>query len=180
MTARAAVKSPSVHTPAGLLFDGSKIWVAHFGDNTVSKIEPKTGVIELTANVGDSPIDVAFDGVHVWATNSGSDDVMKLRRGTGTVQKVYPMGDYPVGVAFDGTSIWIANAEKRHGNQDQPLGVCFRAILSLARKFAALTTITSFAQERAMLFARHGEFVRWRTCKRTSRGREKAEEGELK
>jgi DNA-binding beta-propeller fold protein YncE len=77
----------------------------------VNKIEPKTGEIELTVEVGHNPIDLAFDGPHVWVTNWGSANAVKLRRATGTVQKVYPTENNPAGVLFDGTSIWIANSD---------------------------------------------------------------------
>jgi YVTN family beta-propeller protein len=59
-------------------FDGSNIWVANDGDDTVSKIDVSTNTVTATVAVGDYPRGVAFDGSNIWVANDGDDAVSKI------------------------------------------------------------------------------------------------------
>ena len=98
-------------SPFGVAFDGTNIWVTNNDSNTVSKINPVTGV-KVDYTTGSNPRGVAFDGTNIWVANFG---------GGGSVSKInpngvapgtpinYTTGSYPQGVAFDGTNIWVTN-----------------------------------------------------------------------
>lgn len=117
--ARAVTFPAGGNGPFGLAFDGSSVWVANNQSNTVSKVNPATGLaVNVTLPAGSGPFDVAFDGTNIWATDNLSGKVSKIVASTGAVvgsgfntSLVSPVaGSGPVGIAFDGTSIWVANS----------------------------------------------------------------------
>jgi hypothetical protein len=95
--------------PFGVAFDGSNIWVANGGSNSVTKILASTGAVVGNYPVGAGPIEAAFDGTNIWVTNLSGNTVTKLLASSGAVVGSYPVGIQPCGVAFDGTNIWVAN-----------------------------------------------------------------------
>jgi YVTN family beta-propeller protein len=95
--------------PVGVAFDGSNIWVANQGSNTVTKLVASTGTVVGTYSVGSNPFGVAFDGTNIWVTNEGSNTVTALLASTGATVGTYTVGKFPRGVAFDGTNIWVTN-----------------------------------------------------------------------
>ena len=93
--------------PEGLAFDGTSIWIANNGSDSISRMNPADGT-KVTYATGRSPRRVAFDGTNIWITNSGDDTVSRMNPSNGA--KVdYPTGSSPAGLAFDGTNIWITN-----------------------------------------------------------------------
>ena len=64
--------------PWGVGFDGSNMWVANYGDGTVSKIDVSTNTVTATVTVGDQPYGVGFDGSNIWVTNLGDGTVSKI------------------------------------------------------------------------------------------------------
>jgi hypothetical protein len=96
--------------PYGLAFDGTNIWVANWGSNTVTKLLPTSGAVVGTYTVGSAPVRLAFDGTNIWVANYGDSTVTKLLASTGAVEGTYAVGSSPEAVAFDGTNIWVANA----------------------------------------------------------------------
>jgi hypothetical protein len=100
-------------SPEGVAFDGSNIWVANYGGNSVTKLLASTGAVVGTYAVGIGPVSVAFDGTNIWVANYGNhgngNTVTKLLASTGTVVGTYPANNGPASVAFDGTNIWVAN-----------------------------------------------------------------------
>ena len=97
--------------PIGVTFDGTNIWVANGGSNTVTRLRASDGAIVGTFSVGEFPIGLAFDGANIWVTNSDSDNVTKLRASDGAVLGNFNVGKAPGGVAFDGTNIWVTNED---------------------------------------------------------------------
>jgi DNA-binding beta-propeller fold protein YncE len=65
-------------TPFGLAFDGTNIWVANQGSNSVTKLRASDGAYLGNFAVGNRPVQVAFDGANIWVANQGSDSVTKL------------------------------------------------------------------------------------------------------
>jgi YVTN family beta-propeller protein len=61
----------------GIASDGTNIWVANSGSNTVTELRADRGVLATIA-VGSSPFGVAFDGANIWVTNNLSNTVSKL------------------------------------------------------------------------------------------------------
>jgi len=94
--------------PYEVAFDGAHVWVANYGENSLSKIDIVTNAVAAVP-VGTNPRGVAFDGEHIWVANSGDNSVSKIDIVTNAVVETVPVGDNPRGVAFDGTHIWVIN-----------------------------------------------------------------------
>ena len=105
-----AAQFPTGSQPVGVAFDGANIWVTNNSSNTVSKINPVTGV-KVDYTTGINPQGVAFDGTNIWVANSGSNTVSKINpNGVAPGTPInYTTGPGPFGVAFDGTNIWVTN-----------------------------------------------------------------------
>lgn len=93
-----------------LAFDGSCIWVANRGENTVTKLRASDGGVVGTYAVGRLPLSVTFDGEHVWVVNYTDNSVSKLRASDGTTVGTYAVGRCPRMAAFDGANIWVGNS----------------------------------------------------------------------
>jgi YVTN family beta-propeller protein len=95
--------------------DGSKVYVANFGSNTVSVIATATDtVIGSPIAVGARPEGVAVtpDGSKVYVANALSNTVSVIATATNTVTgSPIPVGRFPVGVAVtpDGSKVYVAN-----------------------------------------------------------------------
>src|SRR5688500_8553576 len=59
---------------AGIIYDGSTLWVACHGDDSIVRVSTNGSIISTYAT-GNGPFSIAFDGVRVWVPNSGSDSV---------------------------------------------------------------------------------------------------------
>jgi YVTN family beta-propeller protein len=55
--------------PYGVSSDGTHVWVANAGGNTVTELNASTGAVVQTIGVGGNPIGVSSDGTHVWVAN---------------------------------------------------------------------------------------------------------------
>ncbi|KAF5436619.1 DNA-binding beta-propeller fold protein YncE [Candidatus Methanophagaceae archaeon] len=103
--------------PYGIGFDGAYIWVVHYGENSVSKINIHTNLVEAEVTVGENPRGVAFDGAHVWVTNSGDHSVSKINVLTNEVITTVSVGENPRGIIFDDTYIWVVNFDDNSVNK---------------------------------------------------------------
>ena len=54
--------------PIGVAFGAGSIWVANAGDGTVSRIDPITGRVVRTIDVGGSPTGIVVADDEVWVT----------------------------------------------------------------------------------------------------------------
>ena len=109
--------------PDGIAFDGTNLWVAARGSNSVTKMNPTTGAkVDYTA--GSGPAGVAFDGTYIWVANSGSNTVSKIDpNGTAPGTPInYATGINPNWVAFDGTNIWVTNLGSNTVSKINPNG----------------------------------------------------------
>ena len=93
--------------------DGSSVWVANIGGNSVSQIDTATSTVVGSTTVGVSPVGVAVspDGKSVWVTNYGDGTVSQIDTATSTVVGSTTVGAGPIGVAVgpDGSSVWVTN-----------------------------------------------------------------------
>lgn len=97
--------------PFGVAYDGTRIWVANFAGDTVSRIDAATGtVIGTPIPVGDQPGGIAYDGTHVWVANYWGNSVTRIDAAGTVVGAPVPVGTNPIGVAYDGSTIWVANS----------------------------------------------------------------------
>ncbi len=57
--------------PVAIAFDGTSIWTANLGTNSVTRINPATGAFTIVPlPSGSSPGGVVSDGTNIWITNS--------------------------------------------------------------------------------------------------------------
>jgi YVTN family beta-propeller protein len=100
----------SEQQPAGVVFDGTHIWVSLFAINQVAKVNIITNQIDGGAATGSGPIGMAFDGTHIWVANSnGVSTLTKIHAATNLVEATVPVGNGCECVVFDGTHIWALN-----------------------------------------------------------------------
>jgi DNA-binding beta-propeller fold protein YncE len=68
--------------PVAVSSDGTHVWVANQGGNSVTELAAATGalvkVISGSSYGFDSPDAVASDGTHVWVANRGGQSVTEL------------------------------------------------------------------------------------------------------
>jgi hypothetical protein len=102
-------------TPAGIIFDGSSIWVTDSGDNMLKKLN-SDGSIAMSVNVGAGPKHPGFDGINIWVPNFNASpaSVTVVRTAgalTGTVLATLTGNGLasPNQVAFDGERVLVTN-----------------------------------------------------------------------
>jgi len=64
--------------PSALAFDGTNMWVANRGSDTIARYNVFTGdMVGTEIAVGIQPVALAFDGTNMWVANYGSANVIK-------------------------------------------------------------------------------------------------------
>jgi outer membrane protein assembly factor BamB len=86
--------------PRGVAFDGTNIWVANSGDDTVTELRASDGTVVGNFNVGSAPDGVVFDGANIWVVNEGNNfrvagSVTKLRASDGGLLGTFKVGRRP-------------------------------------------------------------------------------------
>jgi hypothetical protein len=101
--------------PAGLAFDGARIWTANDGSlpmvGSVSIVTPSatTPWTATTVTTGfQTPTGILFDGVNVWVTDPAAGSLLRLDAAGAIVQTV-TVGTSPFHPLFDGKNIWVPN-----------------------------------------------------------------------
>lgn len=101
--------------PTGLGWDGRFLWVANHGwrqggYSTLSRIDPKTGAVNLTLRTAGQPMFVTADATHLWVSETWPSYVLrKLRRSDGKEVGAFTAGGAPRQAVTDGESVWVAN-----------------------------------------------------------------------
>jgi DNA-binding beta-propeller fold protein YncE len=101
-------------SPAGIAFDGTRIWTANAG-GTVSILTPGTLWTVTTASGGyQAPRGILYDGSSIWIVDNrggGSDfgALLKLD-GAGGILQTVTVGIGPAFPVFDGSNIWVPDA----------------------------------------------------------------------
>jgi YVTN family beta-propeller protein len=102
--------------PQGLVVspDGSAVYVANSGSNTVSVISASTNSVIGTIAVGNDPVFVAVspDGSTVFVSNNQDNTVSVISTATKAVTNTVSVGTAPLGLAVtpDGSQLWICTA----------------------------------------------------------------------
>ena len=97
--------------PYGITSDGTHVWVANNGNNSVSEIDASTGIVISTISVGSLPCGITSDGTHVWVANNGNNTVSEIDASTHSVISTISVGSHPYGITSDGTHVWVTNNE---------------------------------------------------------------------
>jgi hypothetical protein len=97
-------------SPAGIAFDGLRIWTAdHNGSVSIVTPGPTLPWATTTRTGFSEPIGALYDGANVWVTDFVAGSLLKLD-GSGAIMQTVPVGGGPVYPVFDGTNIWVPNS----------------------------------------------------------------------
>lgn len=105
--------SSGFNRPSGEIYDGTSVWVADDGDNTLKKLD-STGNVISTVAVGFTPGVPGFDGTNIWVPNLNFGNISIVRaKGVlaGTVIATLSGNGMngPNQAAFDGERIIVTN-----------------------------------------------------------------------
>ena len=95
--------------PDAISSDGTHVWVANQGDNTVTELNASTGAVVQTISVGNAPLAISSDGTHVWVANYADGTITELIASTGAVVQTIAGVSEPDAISSDGTHVWVAN-----------------------------------------------------------------------
>ncbi|ANS64450.1 extracellular solute-binding protein [Streptomyces lincolnensis] len=98
---------PVGQSPDGLAWGAGSVWAANSGDDSVSRIDPRTRAVQLIP-VGSGPVAVAVDGDDVWVANSGDGTVSRINASVDRVVDTVPVGNLPSAVAAGPGGVWVA------------------------------------------------------------------------
>ncbi|WP_329443767.1 ABC transporter substrate-binding protein [Streptomyces canus] len=98
---------PVGQSPDGLAYGAGSVWVANNGDDSVSRIDPRTHAVQLIP-VGSDPVAVAVSGDDVWVANSGDGTVSRINASVDRVVDILPVGNLPSGIAAGPAGVWVA------------------------------------------------------------------------
>ena len=98
---------PVGQSPDGLAWGAGSVWAANSGDDSVSRIDPRTRAVQLIP-VGSGPVAVAVDGDDVWVANSGDGTVSRINASVDRVVDTVPVGNLPSAVATGPGGVWVA------------------------------------------------------------------------
>src|SRR5262245_31798706 len=93
--------------PAGIAFDGARLWVADTGP--VSIVTPGATLPWTVTNVSagfSSAIGAVYDGANIWVTDNAASKLLKLDPSGGVLMTV-TVASQPLFPAFDGGNIWV-------------------------------------------------------------------------
>lgn len=92
-------------SPAGIVFDGARIWTANQGGSvSIVTLNPFAATTVTTGFSG--PIGILNDGSNIWVTDRG-DSTLKKLDSAGNIMQTVTVADSPVFSVFDGTNIWV-------------------------------------------------------------------------
>jgi hypothetical protein len=100
-------------TPAGILYDGSNIWVTDYTANKLFKLDG-LGAIVQTVTMGTTPGLAVFDGANIWVPNQTSNSITVVQASTGNVVATISADannhlNAPTTASFDGERILVTN-----------------------------------------------------------------------
>lgn len=91
--------------PSAAAFDGTHLWVANRGDNTVKMLDRTTGAVLAATQLAAPATALAFDGTRMWAGDAdGSIHSFDVANGDELGGTTIGIGVR--GLAFDGTFLW--------------------------------------------------------------------------
>ncbi len=105
--------------PLGAVFDGTHIWTANQGGNSMTETNAIDGAFVRTISgpeyAFNHPWSLAYDGAHVWVTNPNGNTVTEINANDGSLVRVLSGASYgfnaPRGIAYDPATArtWITN-----------------------------------------------------------------------
>ena len=125
--ANIVARVPVGHNPRGIAVspDGKYVYVANYGDDTISVINTVLNTVISNIPVGDGPFGVAINstGTFVYVTNSNDDSLSIIETGSGLeIQKLdlasesLGLSERPIGVDISSNDVLIYVANNRSNN----------------------------------------------------------------
>jgi DNA-binding SARP family transcriptional activator/ABC-type transport system substrate-binding protein/streptogramin lyase len=101
-------------TPTQIASGAGSIWLSS-NNQTVSRIDPTSGLVVESVEVGTGPSGIAYsrEARAAWVTNSGDGTVTRIDQATNRPVDTPPVGNVPVAVAAGFGSIWVTDAGDR-------------------------------------------------------------------
>jgi hypothetical protein len=95
--------------PTGVGYGLGLLWVTRDND-TVARVDPRSGRIRASTHVGRFPVRVAVGSRWAWVANSAGDSVSQLDVYTGRLRRTIAVGDQPSGIALAADAVWVVCA----------------------------------------------------------------------
>ena len=99
-------------TPEGVAWDGSYVWVTALSGK-VQRIDPQSGQVLETLDVGGWPFGIVFDARWMWVTQRYTGTLLRIDRTDVGARTSFEVGSNPARVAVGHGSVWVA-AEDSH------------------------------------------------------------------
>ncbi|NDJ85085.1 MAG: SH3 domain-containing protein [Chloroflexi bacterium] len=101
--------------PRAMAFDGELVWVANWGDNSITRLSVADGTVidTLTERIGEGPVAMAWVGRRMWVAIHGANDVRTFLS-DGSYDQVFGLThgiNVPVALLYESAndSMWIVN-----------------------------------------------------------------------
>jgi YVTN family beta-propeller protein len=98
-------------SPSDIAAGAGSLWVTSTDQQTVSRVDPDSGEVRQTIQVGSGASAVAADDRGVWVTNSLAGTVSRIDPRTNGVVQAIAVGGTPDAVALDRRTVWVANKD---------------------------------------------------------------------
>jgi len=99
-TSRLVVDIPVGTSPTSVAAGGGAVWVTNTADQTVDRIDLRTGSVRQTVRVGDGPSGIAFGRGAVWVANGLAGEVSRIDANTNEVVQTIRVGNSPTAIAL--------------------------------------------------------------------------------
>jgi DNA-binding beta-propeller fold protein YncE len=97
--------------PIGLATVGDALWAVSSDQDAVIRIEPATGQVSSTVEVGDTPLRLAADGDLLWVSVFRAGRVVAIDTASGEIAHEVELGDGPEGVAVGHGAVWVVRQD---------------------------------------------------------------------
>lgn len=95
--------------PRAVAVEPTAIWVANSEDDTVTRIDRRSGIASAPVKVGDQPMGVAVDAAgQVWVANNEDGTVFQVDGKTRQIVRKISVGNAPTGVVVAAGGVWVA------------------------------------------------------------------------
>jgi ABC-type transport system substrate-binding protein/streptogramin lyase len=110
---------------SALAVGGGAVWVVNTLSDTVSRVEPRGGVVAPVISVGRGaePVAVAVGEGGVWVANRHAKELARIDPARGAVEERLPIGGEPRALALAGKDLWVAGAATGAGHRGGTLHV---------------------------------------------------------
>jgi peptide/nickel transport system substrate-binding protein len=98
-------------SPSEVAAGAGSLWVTSADDQTVSRIDPDTGDVRQTINVGSGASGVAADDRSVWIANSFDGTLSRVDPKANAVVQAIPLTSAPSAVALGPRAVWVASKD---------------------------------------------------------------------